>query len=90
MAKSKIPAVKDLNGYLFMGIQGNHVEVVYHDDTDNGLAIGTALTSILEEDDKLFDIFSAAFLTAIESKEKHSSKTAKKPVKTPTKAINKK
>ncbi len=73
MAKSKVPAVKDLNGYFFMGIRGNHVELVYHDDTDNGLAIGAAFSSILEEDEKLFNIVSAAFLTVIESREKKSN-----------------
>ena len=90
MAKSKVPAIKDLNGYFFMGIRGNHVELVYHDDTDNGLAIGAGLTSLMEEDTKLFDIFSAAFITVIESKEKHISKTPKKTVKTPVKAAKRK
>ena len=104
MAKSKIPAVKDLNGYFFMGIRGNHVELVYHDDTDKGLAIGAAFSSVLEEDDKLFGIISAAMLTVMESKndnpnwekvkfpkkEKSISKTPKKAVKTPVKAVKRK
>ena len=70
MAKSKIPAVKDLHAYLFMSIQSGDVQVVYHDDSDKGLAIGAAFASILEQDVKLFDILSAAFLTALECKEK--------------------
>ena len=104
MAKSKVPAVKDLNGYFFMGIRGNHVELVYHDDTDKGLAIGAAFSSILEEDEKLFDIVSAAMLTVLEKKnnnpnwekvkipkkEKDISKTPKKAVKTPVKAAKRK
>ena len=73
MAKSKIPQVKDLNGYFFMGIRGTNVELVYHDDSDRGLALGAALSSVLEEDEELFNIFSAAFLTAIESRDKKSN-----------------
>jgi hypothetical protein len=104
MAKSKIPAIKDLNGYFFMGIRGNHVELVYHDDTDQGLAIGAGLTSLMEEDTKLFDIFSAAFITAMQSKESKSnwekvkipqkeksiSKKSNKVPKTPVKAAKRK
>jgi hypothetical protein len=91
MANSKRPKLKDLRAHLFMSIRGNHVDMIYHDDLDNGAGLGAALVSLLEEDKKLFDIFSAAFLTAIESKERKSiSKTAKKPVKKPTKSVNKK
>jgi hypothetical protein len=64
-----------------IGIIGNHVELVYHDDYENGAGLGAALVSILEKDDKIFGIISAAMLTAIESKEKHISKTPKKAVK---------
>jgi hypothetical protein len=90
MAQSKKITVKDIRAHLFIGIIGNHVELVYHDDYENGAGLGAAITSLLEEDEKLFGIFSAAFLTVLQSKEKHSSKTAKKPVKKPTKAVNKK
>ena len=72
MAKSKIPAIKDLNAHLFMSIQGKNVQMIYHDDTDNGLALGTALISLLEEDDKLFNIVSAAFVTVLENRDKKS------------------
>jgi hypothetical protein len=103
MAKSKLN-VKDIRAHFFMGIIGNHVELVYHDDLKNGAGLGAALSSIMEEDDKLFNIFSAAFLTAVENreknsnwekvkikpKEKHNSKTAKKVAKKPTKSLNKK
>ena len=93
MAKSKIPQVKDLNGYFFMGVKGTDVELVYHDDSDRGLALGAAFASVLEEDEKLFDIFSAAMLTALETKakkEKYSSKKSNIVPKKPTKAANKK
>ena len=78
MAKSKIPQVKDLNGYFFMGIRGTDVELVYHDDSDRGLALGAAISSILEQDEALFNIFSAAFLTALETREKKEKYTSKK------------
>jgi hypothetical protein len=104
MATSKIPKVKDLSAYFFMSINGNTVDIVYHDNADNGIAIGAAFTSVLEEDEKLFNILSAAFITALETKEKKSnwekvkfpkkeksiSKTPKKAVKTPVKAAKRK
>jgi hypothetical protein len=73
MAKSKIIPVENLNAYLFMSIQGKDVQVVYHDTIDNGLAIGAAFVSLLDEDEKLFDILSAAMLTAIENRNKKSN-----------------
>jgi len=85
MAKSKVPAIKDLNGYLFMAINGSDVNIVYHDDTDNGLAIGAAFASVLEEDEKLFNIISAALLTTLEAKEKYNSKKSNKVQKKPVK-----
>ena len=104
MAKIKIPKVEDLNAHLFMSIQGRDIQIIYHDDTDNGLALGAALTSLLEEDDKLFNIVSAAMLTVLEKKnnnpnwekvkiapnKKDISKTPKKAVKTPVKAAKRK
>ena len=50
MAKIKVPKVKDLSGYFFMSIEGNIVDIVYHDNTENGLAIGAAFASALEKD----------------------------------------
>ncbi len=85
MAKSKIPAIKDLNGYLFMAFNGTEVQLVYHDDADNGLALGAALSSLMEEDAKLFDIVSAALLTTLEAKEKYNSKKSNKVQKKPVK-----
>lgn len=70
MAKAKIPKVEELSGYFFMSVQGTQVELVYHDSTDKGLAIGAALASVLQDDLQLFDIFSSAFLTAIEHRDK--------------------
>ena len=93
MAKSKIPQVKDLNGYFFMGIRGTNVELVYHDDSDRGLALGAAFATALETDDSLFDIFSAAMLTALETrakKEKYTSKKSNIVPKTAKKVANKK
>lgn len=93
MAKSKTPAVKDLSAYFFMGIRAKHIELLYHDDSDRGLAIGAALSSILEKDEKLFDIFSAAMLTALETrakKKKYTSKKSNKLPKTAKKVANKK
>jgi len=91
MAKSKIPKIEDLNAHLFMSIQGKEVQMIYHDDTDNGLALGAALISLLEEDDKLFNIVSAAFVTVLENRDKKSiSKKSNKVPKTPVKAVKKK
>jgi hypothetical protein len=91
MAKSKIPKIEDLNAHLFMSIQGKEVQMIYHDDTDNGLALGAALISLLEEDDKLFNIVSAAFVTVLENRDKKSiSKKSNKMPKTPVKEVKKK
>ena len=90
MAKSKIPKVKDLNAHFFMSVLGNNVDIVYHDTTDNGAGLGAAFASALEEDEKLFNILSAAFITVLEAKEKDSSKKSNKVPKTPTKAPKKK
>ena len=90
MAQS-IPKLKDLSGYFFMGIKGSNVESAYEDNTDNNSAIGAGFCSLLESDDKLFDLMSSALLIAIENRnKKDSSKTAKKVVKTPVKAVKKK
>lgn len=79
MATSKkLPKVEELSGYLFMSVQGTQVELVYHDTTDKGLAIGAALASVLEEDVKLFDLFSSAFLTALDARNEKST-PKKKP-----------
>jgi len=69
MAKGKNITVKDIRAHLFLGIIGNHVELVYHDDYENGAGLGAALSSIMEEDDKLFGIISAALLTACETRD---------------------
>ena len=94
MATSKkLPKVEDLHAYFFMSIQGTHVDLVYHDNTDKGLALGAGLASVLQEDEKLFDVFSSALLTAIEhrnKKEKYISKKSNKVPKTVKKSANKK
>jgi hypothetical protein len=91
MAQSKIPKLKDLSGYFFMGIKGSGVESAYEDNTDNNSAIGAGFCSLLESDDKLFDLMSSALLIAIENRNKKDiSKTTKKVPKKPVKAVNKK
>ena len=90
MAKIKVPKVKDLSGYFFMSIEGNTVDIVYHDNTDNGLAIGAAFASALEKDKQLFKVLSAAMITVLNEKEKHSSKKSNTVPKKPVKAVNKK
>lgn len=90
MVKIKVPNIKDLNGYFFMSIDGNTVDIVYHDNTDSGLAIGAAFASVLEEDKQLFKVLSAAMITVLNEKEKHSSKKSNKVPKTPVKAVKKK
>jgi hypothetical protein len=89
MAKIKVPKVKDLSGYFFMSIEGNTVDIVYHDNTDNGLAIGAAFASALEEDKQLFKVLSAAMITVLNEKEKDSSKKSNKVPKKPVKAVKK-
>ncbi len=70
MAKSKTPKVEELNAYFFLSVQGSEVQVVYNDSSPKGLALGAAFASVLEEDAGLFDIFSSAFLTALENRDK--------------------
>ena len=89
MAKIKVPKVKDLSGYFFMSIEGNIVDIVYHDNTDNGLAIGAAFASALEKDKQLFKVLSAAMITVLNEKEKYTSKTAKKTAKKVAKPVKK-
>jgi hypothetical protein len=84
-----------------MSIEGNTVDIIYHDNTDNGLAIGAAFASALEKDKKLFNILSAGFITVLDAKEKDSSKKKPNPkqmngakstepfVKTRTKSVTK-
>ena len=90
MVKIKVPKVKDLSGYFFMSIEGNTVDIVYHDNTDNGLAIGAAFASALEKDKQLFKVLSAAMITVLNEKEKDSSKKSNKVPKKPVKAVKKK
>lgn len=70
MATSKIPKVEELNAYFFLSVQGKDIQVVYNDASPKGLALGAAFASVLQEDAKLFDVFSSAFLTAIEHRDK--------------------
>lgn len=90
MAKSKNITVKDIRAHLFMSVLGNHVDLVYHDDADNGAGLGAALASLLEQDDKLMSIVSAALMTVLEQKEKYNSKNGNIMPKTVKKAAKKK
>lgn len=91
MANSKNLKVADIRAYLFISIRGNKVDVIYEDEIDNGAGIGLGLSSAMDEDEKLFSIFSAALLSTIESREKkYISKKSNIVPKTPTKAVKKK
>jgi hypothetical protein len=92
MANSKNPQLEDLNGYFFMGIKGSNIDHACEDNTNNKSAIAAGFCSILETDDTLFEVISAALIIAIETREnkKYISKTDKKPVKTAKKVLNKK
>ena len=91
MAINKNPKLKDLSGYFFMGIKGDNVDHACEDNTNNKSAIAAGFCSILETDDTLFEVMSAALLIAMESREKKDiSKKSNKVPKTPTKAVKKK
>jgi hypothetical protein len=92
MAINKNPKLEDLSGYFFMGIKGDNVDHACEDNTNNKSAIAAGFCSILESDDTLFELMSAALLIAIESREnkKHISKKSNKLPKAPTKAVKKK
>lgn len=88
MAKSK-KQIDKLKGHFFMAIGDGKVNTVY-DDGDDKTILAAAFASAMLEDPYLFDIFSAAFLTIIDEKKKHSSNKTKKPVKTAKKSVKKK
>jgi hypothetical protein len=92
MAINKNPKLEDLSGYFFMGIKGSDVDHACEDNTNNKSAIAAGFCSILETDDTLFEVMSAALMIAIETREnkKYSSKKSNKMPKTPTKAVKKK
>ena len=91
MAVNKNPKLEDLNGYFFMGIKGRDIDHACEDNTNNKSAIAAGFCSILETDDTLFEVMSAALMVAIETREnkKYISKNIKKPVKTVKKAVRK-
>jgi hypothetical protein len=89
MAKSKTLKVKDLSAHFFMNVNGNHIDVIYSDDMNNGAGLGAAFASAMEQDEELLKIISAAFITVLEAKEKDSSKKSNKLPKTPVKAVKK-
>ena len=88
MAINKNPKLKDLSGYFFMGIKGDNVDHACEDNTNNKSAIAAGFCSILETDDVLFEVISAALMIAIETREKKyiSKKSNKLPKKAASKA----
>jgi hypothetical protein len=88
MAKSK-KQIGELKAHFFMNVTDGTVHTIY-DDGDDKVILAAAFASAMMENENLFDIISTAFLTLLEEKEKYSSKTAKKPVKKPTKSVKKK
>jgi hypothetical protein len=92
MAINKNPKLEDLSGYFFMGIKGDNVDHACEDNTNNKAAIAAGFCSILESDDTLFEMMSAALIIAMENREnkKDISKKSNKVPKTPVKAAKKK
>jgi hypothetical protein len=88
MAINKNPQVEDLNGYFFMGIKGERIDHACEDNTNNKSAIAAGFCSILESDDTLFEMMSAALLIAIESRE-NKKDISKKSNTVPKKAASK-
>ena len=92
MAIDKNPKLKDLSGYFFMGIKGDNVDHACEDNTNNKSAIAAGFCSILETDDVLFEMMTAALVIVMKIREnkKDISKKSNKVLKTPTKAVKKK
>jgi hypothetical protein len=90
MAKSKTLKVKDISAHFFMNVNGNHIDVIYSDDMNNGAGLGAAFASAMEQDEELLKIISAALLTTLEGKEKYNSKKSNIVPKTVKKAAKKK
>jgi hypothetical protein len=88
MAINKNPKLKDLSGYFFMGIKGDNVDHACEDNTNNKSAIAAGFCSILETDDVLFEVISAALMIAIETRE-NKKYISKKSNKLPKKAASK-
>ena len=84
MAKSKLKG-EDISAHFFMSIRNTQIELIYHDEAKDYTGLGAALASIMQEDEELLKIFSAALITVLESKEKFISKKSnivhKKPAK---------
>jgi len=88
MAKNKTQ-INKLKAHFFMTIGDGTVKTIY-DDGDDKTILAAAFASAMLEDQYLSDMISAAFLTIIDEKEKHSSKKSNKVPKKPVKAVNKK
>ena len=102
--RSKNFKMEDIRAHFFMSIVGNHIEIMYNDDLDNGAGLGAAFCSAMQEDEKLYGILAAAILSVgkdknnssnwekvkVAPKKKSISKTAKTVVKKPTKAAKRK
>jgi hypothetical protein len=88
MAKSKKQIAK-LKGHFFMSIGDGTVHTLYDDDNDKTI-LAASFASAMLEDQYLYDVISAAFLTIIDEKKKYSSNKTKKPVKTAKKSVKEK
>jgi uncharacterized protein YueI len=88
MKKSK------LQGYFFLGINNGEIDINCAGDANVlAAAFATIITSKDKEEAEIKSILATAIAIAAEElslREKYNSKTAKKPVKTATKAVNKK
>jgi hypothetical protein len=89
MAKTTNKKTKDLKAFLFISVDEGKVSTIY-DTYKDPVSLAAAFTTAMQTDTKLFDILSVAFITFLEDKEKHSSNSVKKPVKTAKKLVKKK
>jgi hypothetical protein len=88
MKKSK------LQGYFFLGINNGEIDINCAGDADIlAAAFATLITNKDKDEAEIRGILATAIALAAEelsSREKYSSKTDKKPVKTATKSVKKK
>lgn len=88
MAKSKAQIMK-CKAHFFMNVTDGNVHTIF-EDGDNKVILAAAFASAMLENEHLYDIISAAFLTLLEEKEKDSSKKSNIVPKKPIKAAKKK
>jgi hypothetical protein len=80
MAKSKAQIMK-CKAHFFMNVTDGNVHTIF-EDGDDKVILAAAFASAMMENEYLYDIISAAFLTLLDDqKEKDISNKSKKPVK---------